>query len=895
MYDIVRRYRSVVLAIVLALLLSVPMVMTGSSEEGMEESSVGEVPTRAAFDTFGNGPIVNVTVITFEDLDEGFDEIEDLLILTRNRDGASSDEVFFDPNQEWKWKSLEPSPGLRYPNKTFEVKYPWIDGSAYDGAVEVRVNTDFDSTTFSYVTLTCLDDDFNYMKYHEETGLEYLVVRIFAENRSGRSMMELRFKIQPINDAPKFNPEALDFYYIEFPEDTIYWGINEDHDQLDNIFTDRADEPFDTLVYQIEPTNFLADNITVELSSDGMNITFTPVENWACPWVAETARSGPKNWSHARFLVNCTDLDGKGLVTIPDRGSLGPYFWVYVAPMNDPPEVVITQEVSIFEDEVVEIQLEAHDPDLDQGQVIRFGTNVTEVLPDIPFNPDYEWDNEEGFLSFSTNNNMVGDYDIAFWVQDVASSESPPRTPYRTYMNMTIHVINVNDPPEGVIDSPSSSSSFVYNTSAGILFDASRSRDPDMIHGEVLNYTWYVDDVLIGYGAKLTKVISEEGLHDIKLNVTDGLNFDLETLQIEVKKTRVYGEIYDSKDIDRSSLDNSSDPLVLFQSQDEMKIFFGGKDSVDIVEIQGEKGNQKYEITVWFSARIDDFVFGQDKQQEPKLIIYFMRPDYEEEPPYLTVENIPQYKFYEPSVGHQYGRLEFDLRTISFKPTPSTSGISPQIRIRDDNMGVDISLTLPEMDLLGILPDFELTAMALMETRITDSSGMATKIRSYDSAGYGSNEPVSLPTDIETGDKDKETPIGLIILIVILAILVIGSLIAVIVIIVLKKGTGEDTAKVMPAEVSGDDILSGIGPEESPRINAYGGGDSPGLPGYIPKPGDQPEQQMLSESQPETLSSAAPEQPGQVPEGEVSTPVPAAPEQPVQEGEVPEQPAAPPA
>ncbi|MCK5774074.1 MAG: PKD domain-containing protein [Thermoplasmata archaeon] len=874
------------MAVVLALLLSVPMVMTASSEEGTEESGVEQMPTRAAFETFGNGPIVNVTVITFEDLDEGFDEIEDLLILTRNKDGDSSDEVFFDPNQEWKWKTLEPSQGLRYPNKTFEVKYPWIEGSAYDGAVEVRVNTDFDSTSFSYVTLRCLDNDFNYMKYHEETGLEYLVVRVFAENRSGRSMMELRFKVQPVNDAPKFNPEGLDFYFIEFPEDTMYWGINVEHDQVDRIFTDWADAPFDSLVYQIEPTNFLADNITVELSPDGINITFTPEENWACPWVSESARSGPKNWSHARFMINCTDLDGEGLVTVPDRGSLGPYFWVYVAPENDPPEVEIIPEVSFFEDEVVEIQLEANDPDLDQGQVIHFGTNATEVLPDIPFNPDYEWDNEEGFLSFSTNNDMVGDYDIAFWVQDVASSESPPRTPYRTYMNMTIHVINVNDPPEGVIDSPSSSSSFVYNTSAGILFDASRSRDPDIIHGEVLNYTWYVDDLLIGYGAKLTRVISEEGLHEIKLNVTDGLNFDLKTLQIEVKKTRVYGEIYDGEDIDRSGMDNSSDPLVLLQSQSEMKILFGGKESVDIIELQGEKGNQKYEITVWFSARIDNFVFGEDKQQEPRLIIYFMKPDYGEEPPYLTVENIPQFEFSEPSRGDQYGRLEFDLYAISFLPTASTSEISPQIRIRDDNMGVDISMTLPEMDLLGILPNFELTAVALMETRITDFSGMTTKITSYDSAGYGSKEPVVQPTEVGSEEKDEGTSIGLIILIIILVILVLAALAAVVVIIVMKKGSGEEEVEATPAEVSGDEILSGIAPEESHGLNAYGGGDSPGLPGYVPKPGDQPAEQILTQDPQEAVPSEAPE-------GEA--PAPAAPEQPVQEGEVPEQPVAPPA
>ncbi len=880
MFGIAQRYRSVMLAVVLSFLLSVPAIMTAWSQD-TEGSGVRDTSTRAVFETFGNGPIVNVTVVTFEDLDEGFDEIEEFLILTRNKDGEfkseSDDEIFYDPNQEWKWKSQDPSPGLKYPNKTFEVRYPWINNEAYDHAVEVRVNTDFDSTTFSYVTLTCLDKDFNYMKYHEETGLEYLVVRIFAENRSGRSVMELRFKVQPVNDAPKFNPEGLNFYFIEFPEDTMYWGINEDHDQLDSIFTDRADDPFDTLVYQVEPANFLADNITVVLPPDGSNITFTPDEDWACPWVAESARSGPKNWSHARFMINCTDQNGKGLVTVPDRGSLGPYFWVYVAPENDPPEVEITEEVSFFEDEVVEIQLVANDPDLDQGQVIRFGTNATEVLPDIPFNPDYEWDNEEGFLSFSTSNEMVGDYDIAFWVQDVASSESPPRTPYRIFMNMTIHVINVNDPPEAVIDSPSSSSSFVYNTSAGILFDASRSRDPDMIHGEVLNYTWYVDDVLIGYGALLTKVIPEEGLHNIELNVTDGVHFDLETLQIEVKKTRIYGEIYDGEDLDRSGLDNSSDPLVLFQSHKEMKILLGGKESVDIVEIQGVKGNQKYGITVWFSARIDDFVFGEDKQQEPTLIIYFMRPEYEEEPPYLTVENVPGYKFYEPSVGHQYGRLEFDLRTVSFKPTASTSEISPQIRIRDDNMGVDISLTLPEMDLLGILPDFELTAVAMMETTIIDSSGMATKITSYDSAGYGTKEPVVQPTEVETVVKDEGTTVGLIILIVILVILVIGSLAAVIVIIVLKKGSGEDEVKAQPAEVSGDEILSSIGPQKSHGLNAYGGGDSPGLPGYIPKPGDQPAPQILSEGQQETLPPAAPEQ---VPEGEVPAPTPAVPEQP---------------
>jgi len=824
---------NMIFAILICLLLTASafMLIPGAGQDASGKD-VHSAPTR--LEEYGVGPKVNDTdgVVYFE-IDEGFEDVsgEDFLILT-NHDPET--DIFYDPEQNWS------DPGFlwEYPHGYTKATTPLV----------FSVDTYPPSFVFGYATLSLnpSGEDFNYMKYQNKFGEQYFSIKVFAENLTGRSMVELRIKVNPVNDPPQYNPEGLDFYSIRLDEDSTFVGINNDHDQLDRIFVDNRDAPFDELVYTIVPMNDLAKRITVDLNGDGSNITFTPDEDWACPWVPTTNRYGGmgNNRTNARFLINCTDQSGEGLTT-QRPSNPDPYFWVYVVPRNDPPEMEDIGDQYFDQDEIVDIQLNAFDKDLVQGQDLVFFTNVTEVFPDIVFNEEWSFDPETGRTTFLTDNDMVGEYPISFWVRDVRTESSPEATPYSIYMNITLHILNVNDPPEAIIDSPSSSETTYYNTTAPIEFDSSRSRDPDLIHGQVLNHTWYLDGELLGYGPDLERLIEEEGDHHLVLNVTDGELYNQTSLTIRVKKTRIFGEIFQGKDLTRDSTDNTTDPVVLYHSPDEMKIFFGGSDSVDMVEMYGRGSGNNYKVIVEFQDRLDNFIKTEYKRQEPYLRLYFMRPTFEEEPPYVEVENIAGYTFMEPSVGFQYTRLEFDLYTMEYRITASTKDVNPEIRMRDDLKSVEIVLSLAEMDRLGVNPDFELFSVAYMRTEVRDDA-KTTVIKSYDSMGYGAKEPAIQAEEARENGEDGGGSALLIVLILII-ILAVVLVLGVLIFVMIRKSREPEPRPEPVRDVTLDEIMEDENIQPT-GLNMLGGGTQPGLPGYVPP--RVPQQQGDQQGQP---------------------------------------------
>ncbi|MGA1873283.1 MAG: hypothetical protein ACMUHY_06385, partial [Thermoplasmatota archaeon] len=253
----------------------------------------------------GEGPVVNRSVVEIT-LYEDFEEFSGQFFYGT---GKGSMDIFFDPNYNWKEGEIP------YPHKAFEVNYPW-GYDKYNTPIEVKFVTSHYDTSFATATVACQDPDFNSYIY----GKDHYKITVTAWNSTGSSTAELWFQVLNVNDPPTLISEK-DFFSIEMDEDSYYDGINKDNDQLDEIFGDLKD-PDETLLYTYEPMNDLADpaNITIDLDPDGSSIIFTPMPDWACPYVPSQDRLKGKNyrpggdltWSDffAHFRFNCSDLEG---------------------------------------------------------------------------------------------------------------------------------------------------------------------------------------------------------------------------------------------------------------------------------------------------------------------------------------------------------------------------------------------------------------------------------------------------------------------------------------------------------------------------------------------------------------------------------------------------------
>ncbi|MBN1540005.1 MAG: PKD domain-containing protein, partial [Candidatus Thermoplasmatota archaeon] len=799
------------------------LVLSGFIIVPAHEAPVSAVePSRAA------SPEVNRTEVEIT-LYEGFEQFSGQFFYGT---GKGSLDLFFDPNYNW----IEGE--IPYPHKAFEVTYPW----GYDKSttpIEVTFVTSHYDTHFAMATVKCKDNDFNSYIY----GQDHYKVTVTAWNSTGSSNAELWFQILNVNDPPTVISEK-DFYSIAMDEDSYYEGINKDHDQLDDIFGDNRDKD-DTLTFTYEPMNDLAspDNIEVDLDPDGSSVVFTPKPDWACPYVPTSDRlkgrnyrpGGELTWSDffAHFRFNCSDLEGAYV-----KGDL----YVYVGPLNDVPVMQLQEHFYVNEDTKAVIQFTASDVDPVEEQVLRYGTNITSVMYEhtgvqLEFTEGYVFDTKTGKLEFNTENKMVGDYPVAAWVNDRPSEElgtkgDYPVTPYRVYSNFTLHIVNRNDPPVAIMDSPTET--FIYNTITPVELNATRTADPDQIHGQILTYRWYVNGEAVGEGVVTEHLFEKEGEYDIELNVTDGEFFSTVSRKISVEKTRILGEIFEGKNIDQSYVDNASEALVLHRNnQNEMFMEFDSTESVDIRTLDGYRDPSNpnmYKIKVVFGKKME-YLFTEYVQQEPVLNIYFLKPDFVEDKVAPKDSDIPTYTFPVPTSNYRYNKIQFDLRQISVIYYPIANKV-PAIRQLDTDMGVEITLTIAELDQMNIDPDFVLYVTADMKTTVTESSGKITIINSWDAAGFGAKVP---QVDAGTSDDDGNGKDGinpLVIVIVVIIILVIVIVLAVLLFLLLgKKPKKEEPPPVYspPTDRSLDDMIFGSPPQGVTAEQMYGPPQPQGL------------------------------------------------------------------
>lgn len=853
------------LLLVMVLSLTVPTFI----DEGNTVKAEGPA-TRA------NGPIVNLSQVDIV-LYEGYGQIVEKYF---NGTGYGTYDLFYDPNDEWDQ--------VPYPNKPFEVEYP----SSYtddNTPVKVKIERDpFAPALFGKVTITENVQNWNNIIY----GQEWYVITIIARNGTGSSTAEVRFKVYDVNDRPERISDR-DFFSIEMDEDTSFSGINGDNDPPNLIFGDPKD-PFDIVTYSYEPMNELATHIAVEMGSDGSYITFTPEENWACPYIPsqppELRLQGP-NYKKpdpeidyfAYFRINCSD--DAGLYLPPNEQD----FYVYVGPVNDPPEMEDQTDLTFMQDELAVIDLSATDLDLDWEQELVFGTNLTTSIYDlnqeqIEFQEEYIWEKETGHIEFMTSNDLVGIYPVSAFVQDKSSvSGRPdyPATPYKVWGNFTLNIENINDGPRALIDQPLST--FVYNTSSMIEFNALRSLDIDITHGDILNYTWTANGNIIGYGPKFYNTLPNEGTYNITVNVTDleGLSSE-DFVDINVVKARIPGEIFIGQDIDRGYTDNNT-AIVIRRTTDEINLIRGGQYGLDIASIEGKRSGAVYSIRIDFTTQLD-FLYTSEIQQDPILELYFLTSEFEE----ATVEMDPasalDYMYPLPPSNVRYKRLKYDLRG----PTAlSPSEIIPldTIRILDTGMGVEITLTVVEMDDLGIKPDFELYAVASMDTVTKDVNGqLLEQYKSWDSTGLNTKDPiVDDATDAPTGNENGDG-LGILWVIIIILVIIIIIVVAIVIVFLITRKKDEEPDQVMvPAQVeqSVDEMVFGDAQQQYPDAQQMYGQPAQQT-GELPQgqPAQQPE--GLPQQQPELLPPQQPVQTGQEMQQQVvqqGTVAPAAPAQ----------------
>ncbi|MCU0799700.1 MAG: PKD domain-containing protein [Candidatus Thermoplasmatota archaeon] len=746
----------------LSVIMALGPVLAVPHEEGNGRVQMEVVPGRA-----GTGPLINRTVITVDYLHENFAGITDFLHMTGN--GAPND-IFFDPNYQWK-EGGGKNDDLPYGVDAFTATYP----EPYDDQttpIKLSIVHYYQDTSFGLVTLqNARNPDFNYEVY----GEEFFIVKLTANNRSGTSEAELRFKILPVNDRPERITDK-DFFSIWLNEDGTYRGINKHNEDPKVVFGDKRD-PFDVITYSFVPMNLLAGNITITMKANGTDVLFTPRPDFCSPYLPLDHRlkgiNYGKGWENyfALFVLNVSDQDGLYV--------LAPLY-VYVAPQNDLPIIEPLTSVRVKEDAICTIQFKASDLDLPYEQELVFGTNATDAIYDrsgvqIIYQADYFWKREIGLLKFRTDNSMVGDYPVSAFTRDRSTRENGapydyPNSISPVYSNFTLSIVNENDPPRALIDEPVST--FDYNTSSEIVFNASRTTDMDLIHGDILNFSWYMNGGLLGYGEVISRNIVSEGKYNITLNVTDGIDWSLAYVNIIVKKAKVLGEIFEGKDLTRASEDNSS-AIVIWKNQERTKIARGGQHSLDLTTISGRREGAIYKINVMFAEPLT-FLFTDEVRNEPKLQVFFLKPGFDETQVTLDQQTAASYDFPVPSGGYRYSnsRMEFDLSIP--QTTYPTQTITPRIRVMDNKMGVEITLTIVEMDLMDVKPDFVLYAIAEMKTTIKTSSGtLEDLITTWDSAGYGAKLP-QVTGFVDGPDDDDDGPgNGLIILLAVLASLVI--------------------------------------------------------------------------------------------------------------------------
>ena len=322
-------------------------------------------------------------------------------------------------------------------------------------------------------------------------------------------------------------------------------SLSAEEDEYLNFTIISEDIDGDHITYS---TNLMDDALTVS----GENISFLPVQ---------------ENVGYVNFTVTATEVNTS---LLSDQTNVS----IKVANTNDAPVIASMEDMVLDEDAWLNFSLLADDIDLiyDEDEELTYHTNFSDVMKDVSC---WELDGETGNFSFLPDNDLVGCYHVNFTVKDHYGK--------RDWFHANITVNNINDPPTAKPISPNIVDADTTTPEAENLtvnFTTGPGYDPDLIHGDVLSYSWdfNASDGIShdAAGRHVLWTFTGPGNYTVTLTVYDSANTTLEdstSIMVQIFAPEVKeGGGDDDDDDDNDDNDNDDD------SDDDDNGGGGGKD-----------------------------------------------------------------------------------------------------------------------------------------------------------------------------------------------------------------------------------------------------------------------------------------------------------------------------
>ncbi|RLF72196.1 MAG: hypothetical protein DRN40_00795 [Thermoplasmata archaeon] len=435
-------------------------------------------------------------------------------------------------------------------------------------------------------------------------------------------------------------------------------------------------------------------------------------------------------------------------VTVRDNESEEATAWVIVTVLqyNRPPEVSagFTGEITLQEDSgdyQMALDEVFYDPDEDELSYTlyyageekgeSFGTEIADVA----------LTGEGRNLTITPRENAYGTLNFT-----VRASDGE----YYVDADINLTVTPVNDPPTASINELLLPTEVETGTSVAFL---GSGEDPD---GDELNFTWQSSlQGVLGYGSSILAELTEVGLHNITLTVSDGEYEAKDWVYINVTpKPSLYS--LTEGDVNKDYTDPEEDEIWWETSGSDYIYHRDGKPSFDIVRITSTKEGDNMMIRVTFR--------GTPEENSTAYTVYFVKPSFREEEFDKSIpdEPIPDFDEYFFAVTKE----EFPYQVE----------------------GNDIVFTIPLIDIeyngISNGTRFELFVTAYEMEGLLEGGVL-------DTAGYG-----AIAHEVKEGER-QESFIGSLleslrnlIIICVAGIVIVVLLIVVVVFVLRKKGGG---------------------------------------------------------------------------------------------------------
>jgi uncharacterized membrane protein len=226
-------------------------------------------------------------------------------------------------------------------------------------------------------------------------------------------------------------------------------------------------------------------NITVAIDPATGKVTLTPEANWYGEESITFVASDGQAQTSQTILVTVTAVN--------DRPSF--------TTVNGQPITTDPVTFTVKQGQLLVIQMGTADI---EGETLTFSVNTSAV----------QVNEATGEIRFQPGNDVVGTLRFALTMSDATSPNVKVR------LNFTITVENVNDPMDAPrITGPQNGAKYKANQTFSLIGICT---DPDTVFGQVLNFSWYANGTLLGYGSSKMVSFLDPGTYNITLSVTDG-------------------------------------------------------------------------------------------------------------------------------------------------------------------------------------------------------------------------------------------------------------------------------------------------------------------------------------------------------------------------------------